>query len=185
LASGFSTKAIHAGSEPDSKFGGVNPSIDLSTTFVQSQPGKPVCFDYARCGNPTRLAFERNMAAMENAKYAFAMSSGVSCTLTIMNLLSVGDHVLCIDDVYGGTQRYLRRILGERQGVEVSFVDFVKEGEVEAAIRPNTKYIWAETPTNPTLKIFDIKAVAKIAKAHNILFVVDNTFFTPYLQVSI
>jgi cystathionine gamma-lyase len=185
LASGFSTKAIHAGSEPDSKFGGVNPSIDLSTTFVQSQPGKPVCFDYARCGNPTRLAFERNMAAMENAKYAFAMSSGVSCTLTIMNLLTVGDHVLCIDDVYGGTQRYLRRILGERQGVEVSFVDFVKEGEVEAAIRPNTKYIWAETPTNPTLKIFDIKAVAKIAKAHNILFVVDNTFFTPYLQVSI
>jgi len=92
----------------------VAPAIDLSTTFAQPYPGKPVCFDYARCGNPTRLALERNLASLENAKYAFALNSGCSALLSIMNLLASGDHVLCVDDVYGGTQRYMRRILNER-----------------------------------------------------------------------
>ena len=114
IYSGFSTRAIHCGNEPDSKFGGVAPAIDLSTTFAQPYPGKPVCFDYARCGNPTRLALERNLASLENAKYAFALNSGCSALLTIMNTLSSGDHVLCVDDVYGGTQRYMRRILNEK-----------------------------------------------------------------------
>ena len=182
IVRGFATRAIHCGNEPDSKFGGVAPAIDLSTTFAQPYPGKPVCFDYARCGNPTRLALERNLAALENAKYAFALNSGCSALLSIMNLLSSGDHVLCVDDVYGGTQRYLRKILTDRQGVKVDFVDFGDLNLVRKAFKPTTKIVWAETPTNPTLRICDIAAIAKICKEKKALMVVDNTFFTPYLQ---
>lgn len=144
-----------------------------------------MCFDYARCGNPTRLSLERNLASLENAKYAFAMNSGMSCTLTIMQLLKSGDHVLCIDDVYGGTQRYLRKILSERQGIELSMMDFSDPKAVRSAIKKNTRIVWAETPTNPTLKICDIAAVAKVCKEKNVWFVVDNTFYSPFLQVSI
>lgn len=126
---------------------------------------------------------ERNLAALENAKFAFALNSGISSTVSVMQLLNHGDHVLCIDDVYGGTQRYLRKILGERQGIELSMLDFKDPSEVKAAIKPNTKVVWAETPTNPTLKIFDIAAIAKVCKEKKVLLVVDNTFFTPYLQV--
>ena len=143
-----------------------------------------MCFDYARCGNPTRLALERNLAALENAKYAFALNSGMSACVTMMQLLNHGDHVLCIDDVYGGTQRYLRKILSERQGIEISLVDFNNPEDVRASIKPNTKIVWAETPTNPTLKVCDIAAVAQICKENNLIFVVDNTFMSPYLQVS-
>jgi cystathionine gamma-lyase len=107
----------------------------------------------------------------------------MSATVTIMQLLNSGDHVLCIDDVYGGTQRYLRKILSERQGIEISMIDFNIESEVRKGIKANTKIVWVETPTNPTLKITDITAVAKICKEKKVLFVVDNTFFTPYLQV--
>lgn len=141
-----------------------------------------MCFDYARCGNPTRLALERNLASLENAKYAFALNSGCSALLTIMNTLSSGDHILCVDDVYGGTQRYMRRILNEKQGIKVDFVDFGDLNIVRKNIKPNTKIVWAETPTNPTLKICDIAAIAKICKEKKTLLVVDNTFFTPYLQ---
>lgn len=141
-----------------------------------------MCFDYARCGNPTRLALERNLASLENAKYAFALNSGCSALLSIMNLLASGDHVLCVDDVYGGTQRYMRRILNERQGVKVDFVDFGDLNTVRKNMKPNTKIVWAETPTNPTLKICDIAGIAKICKEKKALLVVDNTFFTPYLQ---
>lgn len=157
---GFATRAIHCGNEPDSKWGGVAPAIDLSTTFAQPFPGQPVCFDYARCGNPTRLALERNLASLENAKYAFALNSGCSALLTISNLLSSGDHILCVDDVYGGTQRYLRKILQDRQGIQVDFVDFGSLDAVRKAIKASTKVVWAETPTNPTLKICDISAIA-------------------------
>lgn len=141
-----------------------------------------MCFDYARCGNPTRLALERNLASLEGAKYAFALNSGCSALLSIMNLLSSGDHVLCIDDVYGGTQRYLRKILTERQGVQCDFLDFSDLAGLRKAFKPSTKMVWAETPTNPTLKICDIAAVAKICKEKKALLIVDNTFFTPYLQ---
>ena len=140
-----------------------------------------MCFDYARCGNPTRLALERNLASLENAKYAFALNSGMSACVTIMQLLNHGDHVLCIDDVYGGTQRYLRKILSERQGIEISLVDFNNPEDVRTSIKPNTKIVWAETPTNPTLKVCDIAAVAQICKENNLIFVVDNTFMSPYL----
>jgi cystathionine gamma-lyase len=125
-----------------------------------------VCFDYARCGNPTRLALERNLASLENAKFSFALASGMSATVSIMQLLSHGDHVLCVDDVYGGTQRYLRKILSERQGIEITLMDFNDHEEFRKAIKPRTKIVWLETPTNPTLKIFDIAAIAKICKEH-------------------
>lgn len=120
---------------------------------------------------------------MEKAKYAFALNSGLSATVSIMQLLDSGDHVLCIDDVYGGTQRYLRKILNERQKVEVTLIDYDDAEAVRNAIKPNTRIVWSETPTNPTLKIFDIKKVAAICKEKGVLFVVDNTFFSPYLQV--
>jgi len=123
LLSGFATRLIHAGSEPGAVFGGVSPLLDMSTTFAQPKPGQPVTFDYARCGNPTRLAFERALASMEHGKYAFAHSSGMSAHITLLNLLQAGDHVLCVDDVYGGTQRYLRRILSPNTTIKVDFED--------------------------------------------------------------
>jgi len=121
---GIGTRLIHAGNEPDNEFGGVSPAINMSTTYAQPAPGEPVVFDYARCGNPTRLCFERNLAAMEKGKYAFACSSGMSAHITIMNMLSMGDHILCVDDVYGGTQRYLRTILSPHSGIDVTLCDF-------------------------------------------------------------
>ena len=183
-SSGFATRAIHCGNEPDPVWGGVAPAINLSTTFAQPVPGQPVCFDYARCGNPTRLSLERNLASLENAKYAFALNCGMAACVSIMQLIGQGDHVLCIDDVYGGTQRYLRKILSEKGGIELSMIDFQNPSDVRDAIKPNTRIVWAETPTNPTLKIFDIEAVAKICKEKGVIFVVDNTFFSPYLQVN-
>lgn len=112
---GFSTRAIHCGNDPlETPFGSVAPAIDLSTTFAQPAPGQPLLFDYARCGNPTRLQLERNLASLEKCKYAFALNSGISTTVSIMHLLDHGDHVICFDDVYGGTQRYLRKIFDEK-----------------------------------------------------------------------
>jgi len=176
--SGFATKLIHAGSEPGAEFGGVSPLLDFSTTFAQPKPGQPVTFDYARCGNPTRLAFERALAAMEHGKYAFAHTSGMSAHITLLNLLQSGDHVLCVDDVYGGTQRYLRKILAPNTTIKVDFSCFLDIAEFKKKLLPNTKLVWLETPTNPTLKIFDIKAIAEACKGSNAIFVVDNTFAT-------
>ena len=122
------------------------------------------------------------MASLENAKYAFACSSGISATISIMNLLDHGDHVLCVDDVYGGTQRYLRRILNEKFKIEVTFLDFSDIQLFTENIKKNTKIVWLETPTNPTLKVFDIKAISEVCRAKKVLLVVDNTFLTPFLQ---
>jgi len=180
---GLATRLIHAGNEVGAEFGGVSPAIELSTTYAQAAPGKPPTFEYARCGNPTRSALERNLASMECATYAIAFVSGMGATVTMMNTLKKGDHILCVDDVYGGVQRYLRTILGPNSGIEVSFVDFNLEGELKAAIQPNTKMVWLESPTNPTLKCYDIRAVADIVHANSdAKFVVDNTFFTPVNQ---
>lgn len=156
----MSSRIIHCGSEPNQEFGGVSTSLDFSSTFAQPAPGKPLVFDYARCGNPTRLALERQLATLENADFAFATNSGMSSNVTIMNLCQNGDHVLCVDDVYGGTARYLRTILSPNASVEVSFVDFNNAAEFKKHLKPNTKIVWMETPTNPTLKIFDIQKVA-------------------------
>jgi cystathionine gamma-lyase len=179
---GFSTRAIHVGSEPGQEFGGVSPVLDFSTTFAQPAPGSPVLFDYSRCGNPARLCFERNLATMEHANYAFACSSGMAAHVTLLNLCKTGDHVMCIDDVYGGTQRYLRHILSPNTGIVVDYSDFSDVKAFKKAIKPNTKLVWLETPTNPTLKIFDIKAIAKALEGTGALFVVDNTFCTSINQ---
>lgn len=180
---GFATKAIHAGNEPDPVFGGVAPLLDLSSTFAQHGPGVPYgCFDYARCGNPTRLALERNLAAMEKCKYAFACHTGMSATQTIFSLLKDGDHILCIDDVYGGTQRYLRKCLLPTTNITLDMIDMSNIQDVKNACKENTKIVWLETPTNPTLKVFDISKIGKVCHERGILFVVDNTFMSPVLQ---
>jgi len=183
LKMGLSTRAIHAGNQADPIHGGVVPSIDLSTTFVQPKPGQPsTCFDYTRCGNPTILAFQRNLAALEGAKYAFATSSGMAATISVLSLLKQGDHILCIDDVYGGTQRYLRKILIPNAGIQLDLIDCTNLKKIEGAIKKNTKIMWIESPTNPTLKCSDIAAIAKICKKHNVFLAIDNTFMSPVLQ---
>lgn len=154
----------------------------MATTYAQDAPGEPHCFDYARCGNPTRLNFERCLASIEHANYAFACSSGMAAHVTIMNLLQRGDHVLCIDDVYGGTQRYLRRILSPNAGVELTIDDFRDIKKFKSMIRPRTKVCWMETPTNPTLKCYDIRKIADALKGTGVILVVDNTFATPINQ---
>ena len=176
---GLGTRLVHVGNEPGQEYGGVSTTLDFSTTFAQPAPGTPVVFDYARCGNPTRLSLERNLASMEHAKYAFACGSGMAAHITITNLCSKGDHILCVDDVYGGTQRYLRRILGPNAEIEVDFEDFSDIKHFKKCLKPNTKIVWLETPTNPTLKVFDIAKIAEALKGTGILFCVDNTFSTP------
>jgi cystathionine gamma-lyase len=139
-------------------------------------------WEYSRTGNPTRDAFETQIAALENAKYGLAFASGSAATATVLHLLPAGSHVITVDDIYGGTQRYFRRIAGSTNNLTFSFVDFNTEGEFEAAQQENTKLVWLETPTNPTLKISDIEKVAKVCKEKGYLLVVDNTFMTPYFQ---
>jgi len=181
---GFGTKAIHAGQEPDALTGGVSVPINLSTTYAQKFPGEPIGpYDYARCGNPTRDAFEKQMAAVEHGKHGLAFSSGCAAMSTIIQtVLSTGDHAICCDDVYGGTQRYMRQISQQRNGIEFSFVDMTDAENVAKAIRSNTKLVWIETPTNPTLKVCDIEKICALAKPKNIITVADNTFPSPYLQ---
>jgi len=181
---GFGTKAIHAGQDPDPISGGVSVAINLSTTYAQKFPGEPFGpYDYARCGHPTRDAFEKQMAAVEHGKYGMAFSSGCATTTTIVQtVLGAGDHAVVCDDVYGGTQRYMRQISQQKNGIEFTFVDMTDPENVAKAIKANTKLIWVETPTNPTLKVCDIEKICAIAKEKNIVTAVDNTFPSPYLQ---
>jgi cystathionine gamma-lyase len=179
--SGFGTRAIHVGVDPDPTSGAVITPISLSTTFQQTSPGVHKGFDYSRSGNPTRAAFEKNIATAENAAFGLAFASGLAATTTVTHLLRAGDHVVCMDDVYGGTRRYFSRI-ASRAGLNFTYTDFSRPGELDAAITAQTKLVWLESPTNPLLKITDIKAVASVAKKHNLIFVVDNTFMSPYFQ---
>jgi len=181
---GFGTNAIHAGQDPDPISGGVSVAINLSSTFAQKYPGEPFgSFDYARCGHPTREAFEKQIAAVEHGKYGMAFSSGSAATTCIIQtFVNAGEHVICCDDVYGGTQRYFRQISQMRNNVEFTFVDMTDASNVEKAIKENTKLIWVETPTNPTLKVCDIEKICTLAKSRNILTAIDNTFPSPYLQ---
>jgi cystathionine gamma-lyase len=181
-SSGFGTRAIHSGQHPDPITGAVTVPISLATTFVQKSPGLHTGYEYSRTGNPTRAAFEANIAGIENARYGLAFASGSAATVTIINMLSSGDHVITVDDVYGGTNRYFNRVATPANNMSFSMVDFCAPGAIEAAITPKTKLMWIETPTNPTLKVVDIKNAARIAKQHNIICVVDNTFASPYLQ---
>lgn len=180
--SGFGTKALHAGQDPEPTTGAVVVPISLATTFAQASPGVHKGYDYSRSGNPTRNAFEQQVAALENGKHGLAFASGLAATTTITTMLKSGDHIICGDDVYGGTNRFLSRIAAPSFGIQTCMVDANVPGAVEAAIKPNTKIVWLETPTNPNLKLFDIAAVAEVTKKHGLIFVVDNTFMSPYFQ---
>mmetsp|Transcript_43286 Transcript_43286/g.70405 ORF Transcript_43286/g.70405 Transcript_43286/m.70405 type:complete len:397 (+) Transcript_43286:55-1245(+) len=179
---GFATRAIHAGQDPDPTSGAVSTPISLATTFVQRSPGEHTGFEYSRTGNPTRKAFEECLASVENAKYALCFASGSAATATIIHMLNSGDHVISIDDVYGGTNRYFSRVARPASGLKFSFVDLTKKGALAAAVNGRTKMVWLETPTNPTLKVTDIQATAKESKRLGLTLVVDNTFSSPAIQ---
>ncbi len=175
------TLCIHAGQQPDPIHGAVMTPIVLASTFAQDGPGGYKDYDYSRAGNPTRTALEGCLAALEGAKHGVAFGSGCAATTSILLGLKSGDHVLCGDDVYGGTFRIFDKVM-KQWGLEASFMDLSDPAKVKAAIRPNTKVIWLETPSNPMLKIFDIAAIAEIAKKAGARLAVDNTFATPMLQ---
>ncbi|KAL2090103.1 hypothetical protein ACEWY4_014791 [Coilia grayii] len=180
----FATDAIHVGQEPEQwKSMAVVPPISLSTTFKQYGPGNHAGFEYSRSGNPTRNCLERAVAALDGAEHCIALASGLAATLTITHLLKSGEGIVCMNDVYGGTNRYFRRIAGE-MGLDISFADCTKPEVLKAALKANTKLLWIETPTNPTMKVVDIKACAEIAHEHNkdIVVVVDNTFMSAFFQ---
>lgn len=177
----FSTKAIHVGQEPDPETGAVITPIYQTSTYVQEAPGVHKGFDYSRTANPTRRALEECLASLENARFGLAFASGVAATAAVMNVLSAGDHVVVGDDVYGGTFRLFDKVF-KRYGIDFTWVDASDLAAVQAAVRPETKLLWVETPTNPLLKLVDIAALANIAREAGVIFAVDNTFATPYLQ---
>ncbi|MFM6976611.1 MAG: cystathionine gamma-synthase [Sphingobacteriaceae bacterium] len=177
----FGTKAIHAGQEPDPTTGAIMTPIYQTSTYWQESPGKHKGYAYARGKNPTRKALEDCLAALENAKFALAFSSGMGATDTAMKLLKPGDEVITGNDLYGGSYRIFTQIF-EAYGIKFHFIDLDKAENVSNYINANTKMIWIETPTNPTMRIVDIAAVSKIAKANALTLVVDNTFASPYLQ---
>ncbi len=178
---GFGTLAIHAGQEPDPSTGAIMTPIYQTSTYVQSAPGEHQGHEYARVTNPTRSALEKNLAALEGAAYGICFSSGVACTDAMLKSMKPGDHIISTNDLYGGTFRLFRQVF-EPFGLEFTFVDMRNLREVEAALRPNTKLMWIETPTNPLIRILDIEALAELAHAHKIDVAVDNTFASPYLQ---
>jgi cystathionine beta-lyase/cystathionine gamma-synthase len=178
---GFATRAIHAGQDPDPATGAVIVPIYQTSTFAQEAVGVHKGYEYARSGNPTRTALETALAALDGGTHALAFASGLAAETTTMLLLSAGDHVICGDDVYGGTFRLFDKVFA-RLGLQFDYVDTSDVTQVESAIRPETKLIWLESPTNPLLKLADIAAIARIARPRGILTLVDNTFASPYFQ---
>jgi cystathionine gamma-lyase len=178
----FATRTIHAGQSPDPTTGAIMPPIYATSTYVQASAGVHQGFEYSRTHNPTRFAFERCVADLESGTRGFAFASGMAATATILELVDSGSHVIAMDDLYGGTRRLFEGVRRNSAGVEFSYVDLTEVAALEQSIRDNTRMIWLESPTNPLLKIIDLQAMAAIAKAHDILLVVDNTFATPYLQ---
>jgi cystathionine beta-lyase/cystathionine gamma-synthase len=177
----FATKAIHAGQEPDPSTGAIIAPIFQTSTYVQVGLGEHKGFEYSRTQNPTRSALEECMAAIEDGSYGLAFASGMAAESAILSLLSAGEHMVSCDDLYGGSYRIFERVM-RRYNVETTYVAAGNLEGYERAIRPNTKMIWLETPTNPLLRLIDIQAVAEIAHRHNLLLVVDNTFASPYFQ---
>jgi cystathionine gamma-synthase/cystathionine gamma-lyase len=175
------TLAIHAGQEPDPSSGAVMTPIVLASTFAQDGPGVHKGFEYARTGNPTRNTLERCLAALEGGKHGLAFSSGCAAMTTFLHTLRPGDHVVAGDDLYGGSFRILDKVM-KPLGIETTQVDLSDASTLEAALRPTTKVVWVETPTNPTLKIVDLARVAEMCRKHGVLLAVDNTFATPMLQ---
>lgn len=177
----FDTLAIHAGQEPDPSTGAIMQPVYQTSTYVQTAPGEHKGYEYARTQNPTRGALEGNIAALETARHGIAFASGCATTTTVMHMFKSGDHVVCGDDIYGGTFRLFDKVF-RQMGIDFSFVDLTQPGSLEAAIRPQTVAVWVETPTNPMLKVIDLAYVADVARKHKLLTVCDNTFATPVFQ---
>ena len=178
----FGTRAIHAGQEPDPTTGAVMQPIYATSTYAQSSPGVHKGYEYARTQNPTRMAFERCVADLENGAQGFAFASGLAASATILDALDSGSHVIALDDLYGGSYRLFERVRKRSAGLDFTFMDMTDPSTIEAAIKPNTRMIWVESPSNPLLKLVDLAAVAAIAKKHRLIAVADNTFATPFIQ---
>lgn len=178
----LATRAIHAGQQPDPSTGAIMTPIYATSTYVQKSPGDHQGWEYSRSHNPTRSAYEQCMADLESGSRGYAFASGMAATATVLELLDSGDHVVAIDDLYGGSFRLFNNVRGRSAGLQFSFTALEDTAALRAAMRPQTRMIWVETPTNPMLKIVDIRAVAAIAREHGALLVVDNTFASPMLQ---
>ncbi|MEG3437486.1 cystathionine gamma-synthase [Pannus brasiliensis CCIBt3594] len=177
----FETRAIHEGQEPDRLTGSITVPIYLTSTYQQDGIGRDRGYEYSRTGNPTRDALEAALASIESGKYGLAFASGLAATTTVLSLLKNGDHLIAGDDLYGGTYRLLEKVVSN-WGVTTTYADIEDLDTFEKAIRPNTKLIWIETPTNPLLKLVDIRSLATLGKKHNLILVVDNTFASPFFQ---
>ncbi|NGN40893.1 PLP-dependent transferase [Mesorhizobium sp. CGMCC 1.15528] len=178
----FATRTIHGGQSHDPTTGAVMVPIYATSTYAQQSPGVHKGFEYARSQNPTRFAFERAIADLESGSAGFAFASGLAAIATVLELLDAGAHIVATDDIYGGTFRLLQRVRKRTANLDITFVDFTDLAKVEAAIRPETKMLWVETPTNPLLRIVDLEGVAALARRKGLISVADNTFASPYIQ---
>ncbi|WP_262268578.1 cystathionine gamma-synthase [Microvirga yunnanensis] len=178
----FATRCIHAGQSPDPTTGAVMMPIYATSTFAQDSPGVHKGFEYARSQNPTRMAFERCIADLEGGAAAFAFSSGLAASATVLDMLEHGSHIVASDDLYGGTRRLFERVRRKSAGLDITYVDLGNPDAVKAALRPNTRLVWVETPTNPLLKLADLEAIAAAARGHRTWLVADNTFASPWVQ---
>ncbi|WP_332671428.1 trans-sulfuration enzyme family protein [Aromatoleum sp.] len=179
---GFSTRAVHAGQAPDPSTGAVIPPIYATSTYSQSSPGVHQGLDYARSHNPTRWAYERCLAALEDGTSGFAFGSGMAAIASVLELLDAGAHVVALDDLYGGTRRLFERVRRRSAGLRFTYSALASEADLDAAITPETRMVWIETPSNPLLKLVDLEMVARVAKRRGVLAVADNTFASPWIQ---
>lgn len=178
----LATRAIHAGQSPDPSTGAIMTPIYATSTYVQESPGKHLGYEYSRTKNPTRDAYEKCVADLESGQHGFGFASGMAATSTILEILNPGDHVVVCDDVYGGTFRLFDKVRSRSAGLQFSFVDFTQPDLVEKAIQKNTRMMWLETPTNPMLKLIDLKRMSALAKKYKLISVADNTFATPFIH---
>ncbi len=179
---GLGTRAIHAGQSPDPSTGAIMTPIYATSTYVQESPGVHKGYEYSRTQNPTRMAYERCVADLEGGRAGFAFASGLAAAATVLDLLDSGSHVIAMDDLYGGTYRLFERVRRRSAGLDFTFIDLNDAAALKAALKPNTRMIWAETPTNPMLKLVDLAKVGAFARKHGLILVVDNTFSSPMLQ---
>jgi cystathionine gamma-lyase len=179
---GLGTRAIHAGQSPDPSTGAIMTPIYATSTYVQASPGVHKGYEYSRTQNPTRIAYEKCVAALEGGKAGYAFASGLAAAATVLDLLDSGSHVIAMDDLYGGSYRLFERVRRRSAGLDFTFIDLNDAAALKAALKPNTRMIWAETPTNPMLKVVDLAKLGAFARKHGLLLVVDNTFCSPMLQ---
>ncbi|MFK2874136.1 trans-sulfuration enzyme family protein [Dyella lipolytica] len=179
---GLGTRAIHAGQHPDPSTGAIMTPIYATSTYVQESPGVHKGYEYSRTQNPTRMAYERCVTELEGGAAGFAFASGLAAAATVLDLLDSGSHVIAMDDLYGGSYRLFERVRRRSAGLDFSFIDLNDDHALKRALKPNTRMIWAETPTNPMLKLVDLKKVAAFARKHGLILVVDNTFCSPIIQ---